>query len=261
MMDVDRVQMGFGGDNVSERPVPFQLRGRSFTAMVLRLTDPDHRHFFSLLADKLRQAPNFFRDAPIVIDLEEVVARDWPIDLPEFVARLRALKLAPIGVQNGSRPLNDSAVTCGLAVLQGGRDALGQSSGGQSSGGQSGNGADSRAGPGKSTRQPSKMVTEPVRSGQQVFADRGDLIVTAAVSSGAELIADGNIHVYGPLRGRALAGVNGDQTARIFCLSLEAELIAVAGLYKVSEDLDPSVWRKRVQISLVGDNLFIQDLG
>jgi septum site-determining protein MinC len=106
----------------------------------------------------------------------------------------------------------------------------------------------------------SLVVTEPVRSGQRIFADRGDLVVIASVSSGAELIAQGNIHVYGPLRGRALAGVNGDRSARIFCQSLEAELIAIAGLYRTSDDLGPSTRNQRVQAFLKDDTLCVEPL-
>jgi septum site-determining protein MinC len=99
-----------------------------------------------------------------------------------------------------------------------------------------------------------------VRSGQRIFADRGDLVVVASVSSGAELISHGSIHVYGPLRGRALAGVNGDRAARIFCQSLEAELVAIAGLYLTSDDLGPTVRQQRVQAFLQDDTLRIEPL-
>ena len=104
------------------------------------------------------------------------------------------------------------------------------------------------------------LITEPVRSGQRIFADRGDLVVVASVGSGAELIAQGNIHVYGRLRGRALAGVNGDKTARIFCQSLEAELVAIAGLYQTSDDLDPAVRQRRVQAYLKEQTLCVEPL-
>ena len=104
------------------------------------------------------------------------------------------------------------------------------------------------------------MITQPVRSGQQVYAPGGDLIVLAPVSAGSELLADGHIHVYGPLRGRALAGVRGDTNARIFCQSLEAELVSVAGQYKVAEDLRRQQWKEAVQISLEGDSLKIEAL-
>ena len=84
----------------------------------------------------------------------------------------------------------------------------------------------------------SKLVTSPVRSGQQIVAKGSDLIVTSAVSHGAELLADGSIHIYGALRGRALAGISGDQDARIFCQSLEAELVSIAGFYRLSDAID-----------------------
>jgi septum site-determining protein MinC len=94
------------------------------------------------------------------------------------------------------------------------------------------------------------IVTEPVRSGRQVYAAKGDLVILGPVSAGAEVLADGNIHIYNTLRGRALAGITGDTSARIFCNSLEAELVSIAGLYRVSEDLDRNVYKKQVQIYL-----------
>ena len=105
-----------------------------------------------------------------------------------------------------------------------------------------------------------RLITDPVRSGQKVFADRGDLVVVGPVSSGAELVAVGNIHVYGALRGRALAGVNGDETARIFCQSLEAELLAIAGLYRTSEDLEAGIRKARIQAFLKDDRLAVEPL-
>ncbi len=100
-------------------------------------------------------------------------------------------------------------------------------------------------------------MTEPVRSGTQIYARGGDLIVTAAVSAGAEVMADGNIHVYGRLRGRALAGAAGDTAARIFCTRLEAELISIAGRYLVSEQLPAEYQGGPAQIALVDDALTI----
>jgi septum site-determining protein MinC len=84
-----------------------------------------------------------------------------------------------------------------------------------------------------------KLITHPIRSGMQVYAKESDLIVTAPVSAGAELLSDGHIHVYGALRGRALAGVQGNREARIFCTTLEAELISIAGYYLTKEDMHP----------------------
>ena len=102
-----------------------------------------------------------------------------------------------------------------------------------------------------------RLVTTPVRSGTQIYARGTDLVVTASVSPGAELVADGNIHVYGPLRGRALAGASGDMDARIFCSRLEAELVSIAGRYLVSEQLPAEQQGFPVQIALVDDRLTI----
>ena len=98
------------------------------------------------------------------------------------------------------------------------------------------------------------VVTSPVRTGQQVYAEQADLVVLGMVSEGAEIIADGNIHVYAPMRGRALAGESGDTTARIFLQSMQAELVSIAGIYRVFEqDLPPSLQKKAVQIELQED--------
>ena len=114
------------------------------------------------------------------------------------------------------------------------------------------------AGPGAPPPAPkARLVTAPVRSGTQIYARGSDLIVTAAVSPGAELVADGNIHVYGVLRGRALAGASGDAAARIFCTRFEAELVSIAGRYLVSEQMPADVRSTSVQIALVDDQLTI----
>src|SRR5947208_59733 len=106
-------------------------------------------------------------------------------------------------------------------------------------------------------RAEARLVTQPVRSGTQIYARGTDLVVTAAVSPGAELVADGNIHVYGVLRGRAMAGASGDVEARIFCSRLEAELVSIAGRYLVSEQLPAEQRGFPVQIALVDDQLTI----
>jgi septum site-determining protein MinC len=103
------------------------------------------------------------------------------------------------------------------------------------------------------------MITRPIRSGQRIYAS-GDLVVLAQVSAGAEIMAEGNIHVYSTLRGRALAGVQGNVEARIFCSDLQAELISIAGNYKISEDMRDVVSKKAVQVYLQGHTLIIKDI-
>lgn len=106
--------------------------------------------------------------------------------------------------------------------------------------------------------KPTVFISSPIRSGQQVYAENGDLIVTGMVSKGAELIADGNIHIYGPMRGRALAGAAGNRKARIFIHSMQAELVSVAGIYRTFEqDLPPHLNHKSVQVYLQEDRLII----
>ena len=109
--------------------------------------------------------------------------------------------------------------------------------------------------------RPTRIITSPVRGGQQIYAQGGALVVTGSGSPGAELLADGNIHVYGAMRGRALAGIKGNTKARIFCQQMTAEMVSIAGQYKVCEDLrrDP-LWGSGVQVSLSGDVLNITRL-
>jgi septum site-determining protein MinC len=102
-----------------------------------------------------------------------------------------------------------------------------------------------------------RIVTQPVRSGTQIYARGGDLIVMNAVSAGAEVIADGNVHIYGALRGRVIAGRNGDTEARIFASKLDAEIVCVAGHYLLSDSIAPEFRGQAVQIALVDDQLTI----
>jgi septum site-determining protein MinC len=108
---------------------------------------------------------------------------------------------------------------------------------------------------------PSLTVTEPVRSGQSLVFPDGDVTVVGSVASGAEIIAGGSIHVYGTLRGRALAGTMGNASARIFCRKLEAELIAIDGFYKTAEDMEPALRGQAVQIWLEGEAIVADILG
>ena len=226
--------------------MPFQIRGRSFTAVVLELAGAADQAFYEALDTLLQQAPHFFTNAPFVIDLDKAAGLQLNGDFTRLVRELRGRKLSVIGVQNGSMGQNAAALGAGLITLQGGREVSAE-----------------RVAATSSTAEPTPatlLISEPVRSGQRIFADRGDLVVVSSVSSGAELIAQGSIHVYGRLRGRALAGVNGDRTARIFCQSLEAELVAIAGLYRTSDDLGPAVRQQRVQAFLRDEALCLEPL-
>ena len=258
---------------------PFQVRGRFFTAIVLQVARAPDAAFFDALDTMLAQTPHFYANAPFVLDLDRAEDIGPSLDFVGLAREMRNRKVTLIGVQNGTIEQNKAALHAGLITLPSGTDVLpdnrkpaaegkahdkpkpakpiDENKRQKESGGKEPRIAQAPAAYSAAT---SLLVTEPVRSGQQVFAERGDLVVLASVSPGAELIARGNIHVYGTLRGRALAGVHGDSAARIFCETLDAELIAIAGLYKLSDAIDPSLRRRRVQAFLNDGTLCVESL-
>lgn len=269
------VEIGTGSQRTSV--APFQVRGRFFTAIVLQMARAPDAAFFTALDSMLAQTPHFFANAPFVLDLDQATEIGPNFDFIGLARDMRNRKITLIGVQNGTIEQNKAALHAGLITLPGGTDVLPDKSNPAAPASKREDAkADAKSKPAKAhepkvaaireapVAYPSTgstlLVTEPVRSGQQIFAERGDLVVVASVSPGAELIAHGNIHVYGALRGRALAGVHGDNAARIFCQGLEAELIAIAGLYKLSDAIDPSLRRGRVQAFLDNGTLCVEPL-
>lgn len=242
-----------------------EIKGSVFTLTVLRITSTDIDAIETNLAERIAQAPRFFEHAPVVLDLEHVKAEPTPLDLAAVAQTCRKLKLVPVGVRNANVEYQQAAVAAGLAILRGGAVRELSSSSTEASPNNVGQRtakepsetrraveapavAVEPAAPG---RADNKTVYHPIRSGQQIYNAHGDLTLLAAVNAGAEVVADGNIHLYAPLRGRALAGVRGDNRARIFCQSFEAELVSVAGHYRVFEDKVPAeFYRRPVQIYL-----------
>lgn len=231
----------------------FQLKGSLFTLTVLLLAADNQDAFYAQLEAMVAQAPKFFRNAPIVIDLHKLTAQNTLLDLSWYVQQLRQFSLIPVGIRGGSAEQQALALEAGLAILP---EAKSESPPAAAKSSQ----ASAGARPVPQAKQTSKVIAQQVRSGQQIYAKGGDLIVLAPVSPGAELLADGHIHVYGPLRGRALAGISGDQSARIFCQSLEAELVSIAGNYWVKEDLKNTNEHAALQIYLEDDRLKIHYL-
>lgn len=216
------------------------VQGALFTVMVVRATmlrDPAFEHE---LTQQISRSPRFFQNAPVVLDLRGVENMTEAGEFETVRETLHKLTLTLVGVQNAQPAQLEAATAVGLASFA--PNAAGQP-----------RTAAAAAPPAPKTR----VVTEPVRSGTQIYARGSDLVVTATVSPGAELVADGNIHIYGALRGRALAGASGDGAARIFCTRLEAELVSIAGRYLVSEQLPPGVQSTPVQITLVDDQLTV----
>jgi septum site-determining protein MinC len=233
------------------------VQGALFTVMVVRagmLRDPE---FGRELAVQVERSPRFFRNAPVVLDLKGVDGFTEAAGFAEARTLLSEHTLVLVGVQNAEPVQLAAAAAAGLASFAPSattpiRRPVRPSPDSPAPA------AEPAATP-PPARAPvtTRIVTEPVRSGTQIYARGGDLIVTAAVSPGAEVMADGNIHVYGRLRGRALAGAAGDTAARIFCTRLEAELVSIAGRYLVSEQLPVEHQGGPAQIALVDDALTI----
>ncbi len=249
-------------DPSAQLETPFQLRGQSMTLMVLKLYNAADPNLFIDLANKVGQAPNFFRHAPVVLDLADCPGST--IDFKVLIPGLKRLGLIPVGIQGGPVDIQSAAANAGLGVFRASRPVQASQTDLQIPQGEAPAVQQAAAAPqpaqDEGAYSPTLVITEPVRSGRQVYAPRGDLVVLAPVSAGAELIADGSIHVYSTLRGRALAGLSGDPNARIFVQSLEAELISIGGLYRVADDIEPAARGKAAQIYREGDALRIRPL-
>lgn len=235
----------------------FELKGELSTLSVLRLQDIDIRRIACELAAKVKIAPGFFSNTPIIIDLKNLNDSEALLDFAGLRATLIEHGLVPIGVRNAHVQQQRAAIAAGLALLRG--EPMEHHSPETVTTARH----QPRQAASTSDLRPSRkslMIARPVRSGQQIYARECDLVVLAQTSPGSELLADGNIHIYGPLRGRALAGIHGDVKVRIFCQSLEAELIAIAGNYKLIDDIEPSLKGRPTQIYLQEDHLMISPL-
>lgn len=234
------------------RPTAFELKGRMTTLTVLRLLEADPDAVLVQLDGQLRQAPAMFEGMPLAIDTAALTEPPAEGTLATLVQGLRERGLAPVALVGEVD--RAAAARAGLGVIA--------DRGGTVAAPTEGGGAASAEAPAEAPERPaaSRVVSQPVRSGQQIYARGGDLVVLASVSPGAEVLADGHIHIYGALNGRALAGVQGDIGARIFCRRLNAELIAIAGRYQVSDNISDDDLGGEVLISLRDDALTIEPL-
>lgn len=228
---------------------PIRFRGRSFMATVLAPVPPVSEWFGDLDALN-RRAPNFFAGRPVILDLGGLrLGRE---DLDGLLAELAARKIAILGIEGAAPSLLGSGTP---PALSGGRPA-----GEIDTPDEAAAAASAPAEPQPKEAVRSLILDTPVRSGQTVLHLEGDVTVLGAVASGAEVIAGGSIHVYGALRGRAIAGAAGDPTARIWCRRFEPELVAIDGLYRAADDLDPAFRGQAVEVRLLEDaiklNLF-----
>lgn len=209
----------------------------------VRVLSADSAAQSAQLAEAARQMPQALKGMAVVID------SDIDTDLPALLEALRGVGIQPLGVSEG--PLAAAARSAGLALLSkdSGKAAATPAP------------ARSEAPPppaAAAVRKPAQVVSEPVRSGQQIYAEDCDLIVLNTVSPGAEVIADGCIHIYGKLSGRAIAGARGDTAARVFCRKLDAELIAIAGIYAVADQIKEGPHGQAAQARLEQGRLKIE---
>lgn len=224
----------------------FEIKGKVAPCTLFRPLTVDLAELSGDVEERLGQTPEFFRNMAVIVDLSALGELRNGLDLNGLVRLLRDQGMMPVGIQGGNEYHERLAPNLHLGVFPESRPSPSR----VSNGGTSAPFADAAA----------MIVDKPVRSGQQIYAKGRDLVVLAPVGQGSEVIADGNIHIYAPLRGRALAGVMGFEGARIFCKELRAELISVAGLYRVSEDLPENLHGVSAQIRLSGRQLLIESL-
>lgn len=224
----------------------FQLKADLIPLTVIKLSRPHVADIEQQLKKTLEKAPNYFHQAPVLIDVTDLKDQE-AFDVGALAATFRQNQLITVAIRGANASLATRAQQHGIALFN--KTALKEQKGHEPS-------ATSKT---LTNVSPTKIITKPIRAGTQVYAKGGDLIILAAVNAGAECFADGSIHIYGPLRGRALAGINGDTSARIFCRSLEAELIAIAGHYQVKESIkSPSKpAESMIQIYLENDKIQI----
>lgn len=224
----------------------FRLKADFLPITILRLLQHNPELLQSQLEQLTLKAPHYFANAPIIVDFSEITDDHETMDVKEICGLLRQYQMQPIAARGLKKQdtlplLSDSpekAIPQAKSKIK----------------------AAAVAEP-IEARSPTKIITKPVRAGTQVYAKDSDLIIMASVNAGAEVIADGNIHIYAPLRGRALAGASGDANARIFCKHLEAELVSVAGHYLLNEKMNTdAVSQSMVQIYLNNNKLVVEVL-
>jgi len=250
--------------------VSFQLKGSALTVVVLALVEYDPKTLAIELKEKIDQAPHFFVNSPVLISLERLEQPEncnaLIDDADGLIQICRKLDLQPLGFTAVPEVLLASVQKTGLAILPTPAEralkipAATKTKAAEALVETRIETVIERIVEERLVQRISRVITKPVRSGQQIYAEGADLIVLAQVSEGAEVLADGHIHIYGSLRGRALAGVKGDESARIFCQSLEAELVSVAGNFILQDMLPKELFKKPVQISLKGEKVVVDAL-
>ena len=212
-------------------PASFELKSANLPLLALRLATADLQALQSDWEQQYAELPQFFDHEPLVVDLSAMTPETVPLDFAALLAWLRCWRVQPVAYKGGSPAWALAAQAAGLVAAP---DA-----------------ALLRLPPEPPPPQRPLVLDKPLRSGQRHYAKGRDLVVLAPVSSGAEVIADGNLYLQAPMRGRAAAGASGDVLARIFVTRLEAELLSIAGHYRTAEQLkDGPGWGLACQVRL-----------
>ncbi len=209
---------------------PIRLRRRGYSLLTLEIADLPPIELARILAEKIECSPGFFWQLPVILDLSALPAQATS-KVGVVIETVRSMGLAPAGFLAQRPDIRKAALAAGL--------------------GSAAEDTDTDGGGDDVPRRPALIVNEPVRSGQRIYAAGADLVVLRSVSAGAELLADGCIHVYGALRGSAFAGVSDDPLARIFAKNMYAEKVAIAGLFLNAKEYpeDPAGRPSQVQIT------------
>jgi len=252
------------------------LKGEMSMLNVVHLQEFDIDKICKELKMKRDGSPRFFMRIPIIIDCAELdfgSEEKLLLDFRSLKAALLSLGFTPIGVRNAPESMKNLLLQARWTVMPtSAKNNLPNNNLHQDEQDQSDNVItteppvieknQNQANTANKTKEKPTSLTidRPVRSGQQVYATDGDLTILAATSAGSEIMADGSIHVYGALRGRVLAGINGNKSARIFCSSLQAELIVIAGRYQLLDESNTTLIGKPAMIRLDGEKLIIEPL-
>ncbi|MBW3551203.1 MAG: septum site-determining protein MinC [Proteobacteria bacterium] len=236
----------------------------------LRIRTLDAARLAGEMRERVQRAPKLFERAAVVLDFGGLAQTPDLVTARTLLDGLREAGVLPVALAYGTADTERLAEQLGLPLLakfraqyERGEDAAPAAPGPapqRSSALAVAPAAPAAAAGPAAAVSPGLIQSAPVRSGQQVYADNRDLTVLTTVGAGAEVIADGSVHIYGPLRGRALAGAQGNEKARIFCREFHAELVAIAGHYKVLEDIPKELRGKAVQVWLEGGQLTIAAL-
>jgi len=232
----------------------FELKGEMSLLSVLLLSVTDMGEIQTDLDEKRRDAHQFLDRSPVIVDCQVISEQAVELDFVQLRKIIVETGLIPVGIRNLPEELENNASDAGWALLRQGSsrvkattlpDKVEPAGDAEAAGDDTG------------FVQRLKVVKRPVRSGQQIYCPDGDIVVMQQTSAGSELLAGGSVHVYGALRGRVLAGVQGDKEARIFCQHLEAELLSIAGRYRLLDDIEEHLKGQAVMIYLDGEKLKI----